>query len=120
MPYTQTSTSLGALSSATSGSWVAVPATPAASAASKAGPIVLIVASSVTSGGVVSIEGRRNIGGGFTDARELYRETVATNKNIIIPIEDLPENDGTFHELRIKVVSRTDGTYTGSLLTKAT
>lgn len=114
MPYTQTSTSLGALSSAASGSWVALPKNPGV-------PIVAIVATSVTTGAVVAIEGRERGTGieptAATSARELHRVTVAANGNVIIPIAAVTENMKLPDEVRITVVSRTDGTYTSSLLT---
>lgn len=114
MPFTQTSTSLGALSSVASGSWVAVPKNPGV-------PIVAIVATAVTTGAVVSIEGReRGFGpdsASATGARELHRVTVAANGNVIVPLGAVTENLKVPDEVRITVVSRTDGTFTSSLLT---
>lgn len=116
MPYAQTSTSLGALSAVGNGSWVAVPrsSNPAASDG-----IVSIVASAVTSGAVVAVEGRVGAGGvAAGPAKELHRVTIAANGTTILPLNDIALEAGFKpEEVRVNVVSRTDGTYTSALLT---
>lgn len=119
-PYAQTSTALGALSSATSGSWVNVPrGSNKQNTGGGAGPIVLVVATSVTTGAVVAIEGRMNGSAGATATKELHRFTVAANGDTVVPLKDLLDNGVLPEQVRLTVVSRTDGTYTGSLLTAA-
>ncbi len=113
--YAQTSTSLGALSSATSGSWVNIPA----AASKQATPIAVVVASSVTSGAVIQIEGRNASNAGYTSSKILHKVTIAADGNTIIPLADLTENGVLPDQLRLTVVSRTDGTYTGAILTAA-
>lgn len=124
MPYAQTSTSLGALSSVASGSWVAIPkGSGQQDTGGGAGPVVAIVATSVTTGLVVAIEGRRRTSiandSGLTPTKELHRATVAANGNVIVPLKDLVENGTMPDEIRITVVSRTDGTVTSTVLTAA-
>ena len=121
MPYTQTSTSLGAISSVDEGAWVAIPrgVTP-----SPAGPIVVIAASAVTDGGVIAIEGRRRTsigytGGPTTPVKVLHTVAVTANGNIVVPLKDLVDNGVLPDEIRLNVTDRTDGTYTGAVLTAA-
>lgn len=120
MPYAQTSTALGALSSVAAGSWVAIPrgANP-----SPAGPVVIIACTSVTSGGTVNIEGRNRTsigsgaGGPTTPTKVLHTAVVAANGNVVVPLKDLLDNGVLPDEVRINVTARTDGTYTGAVLT---
>lgn len=111
MPLNQTYTSLGSLSSVTSGSWVAVPA-------DSPELIVTVNATSVTSGAVIAIEGR-NVGptGGTTATRELLRATIAADGVKAYPISRIKETHALPDQVRLTVVSRTDGTYAGQIVT---
>jgi hypothetical protein len=80
---------------------------------------VLVIASVVTTGGVIAIEGRMNGFAGATAAKELHRATIAANGNTIVPLKDICDTGVLPDEIRLTVVSRTDGTYTPTVLTAA-
>lgn len=114
----QTYTSLGtALVAAGSGAATAVPQNAGPS------PIVTVNATLVTTGGVVSIDGRNATAQGvtgastFTDWRELYRVTVAANAVYAVPLSALSSNAVTPDQIRLTCVSRTDGTFAGQIVT---
>lgn len=117
MPYSQTSTSLGALSSVTSGSWIPM---PSSAQAGVVGPIVKVVATSVTTGATIAVEGRNLTAAGAGSARELHTAVIAADGTYVYPLKDLANGQPLPDQIRMTVISRTDGTYTNTVLTKAT
>lgn len=115
MPLTQTSTTLGAVSSVAAGSWVQLP---------KSGfkaPIVTVVASAVTTGGTVVVEGREAGSGSDQPSRSAVRDlasfAITANGTSVCPLNLANDTAKLPDEIRINVTARTDGTYTGALLT---
>lgn len=112
MPLTQTSTTLGALSSVVAGSWVELNKNTKA-------PVVKIDATSVTTGGTVVVEGRERQGSTVSAARDLATFAITANGSSVCPLIAANDTVKLPDEVRINCTVRTDGTYTGALLTHA-
>jgi hypothetical protein len=120
--YTQTETAVGAaLSSATSGAWINIPrGSNQQNTGGGAGPIVRIVATSVTTGATVAIEGRNvSASAGASATKPLHSVAVAADSTVIVPLKDLLENGAVPEQIRMTVSGYTDGTYTTHVLTAA-
>lgn len=117
--YSQTSTALGSLTSATSGSWVNVPkrGSQTVGPGGGAGPIITIASSSVTTGATINIEGRLTGQAGNTATKILHKVTVAANGTVVVPLKDLLKNGTMPDQVRVNATAYTDGTHVGAILT---
>lgn len=121
MPVSQTSTSLGSITSAAAGSTIAA----GGPALQRKSPVVTIT-TSVTGDATLTIEGRnrKGVGNVATDWKELLRVPVTNvlGTVAVYPLEALCNDLGCPlpDDIRIKGVAYTAGTHTGALLTHTT
>lgn len=117
---TQTSTSLGSVTSAANGTTTAVPSGVQRGGAN---PVLLVVASGVTSGATLKLQGRNKATGSgstATDWRDLIPDfAVAATGSKAFPLRAYMDTATIPDEVRIVGVSYTDGTHACSLLTHA-
>jgi hypothetical protein len=117
---TQTSTSLGSVTSAANGTTTDV---PAGTQDGRKNPVLLVVSTSVTSGATLKLQGRNNpagISGTATEWRDLVPDfAVSANGSKAFPLAAYADTATVPDEVRIVGVAYTDGTHACSLLTHA-
>lgn len=119
MPITQTSTSLGSVTSAANGATTAVPA------AMKRGgthPVLLVVSTGVTTGATLRLEGRnkKGVGDVATDWRPLVPDegaVITATGSKVFPLAAYQTVGLLPDEVRIVGAAYTDGTHACSLVT---